>query len=154
MTWSNDGSGMDNADTMRLYINNTFVISSKETWNVGDSKTSTLRFGGATTILAGNNDLEGSAIFSNIKTYDYCKNNFEINNLTSKGVEALNSNSIIQLSSDGENFYDINSGKLPIVYEEVPPGDKVDIYTRVDKTKMDLIEKQSGIIDIEWEVIV
>jgi hypothetical protein len=43
---------------------------------------------------------------------------------------------------------------LPIVYEEVPPGDKVDIYTRVDKTKMDLIEKQSGIIDIEWEVIV
>lgn len=154
LTWSNDATSMTNNETMRLYINNVLVISSTTPWSVSDSKSSVLRLGGGNTILANNNDQDGSAIFSNIKVYDYCKDTYDINSLEAKESSKLNHNSLLQVSKDSINFYDINSGELPLKYDEVLPGEKVTIYTRVDKTNIDLVDKKTGTIDIEWEVIV
>jgi len=154
VVWSNSGKSMSNNDTLRLYINNMLVTSSKTTWSVNDSKSSLLRLGGGGTIVANNNDAEGSAIFSDIKVYSYCKDSFNIDNITSKELSNINSNALLQLSIDGLNFYDINSGKLPLKFSEIPPGGKATIYTMVDKNNIDLVDKKTGTIDIEWEVIV
>jgi hypothetical protein len=154
MAWSNDGTGMTNNDTMRLYINNLLVVSTKDTWGVSTSKSSVLRFGGGTTILANNNDTYGSAIFGNTRVYDYCKEDFEINSLDPVKEKIYNHNALLKVSKNDIDFYDINSGQLPLKFEEILPGDKVTIYIQVDKTNIDLIDKKTGTLDIEWQVIV
>jgi hypothetical protein len=153
VVWSNSGTNMDNSDTLRLYINNTLVISSQNTWEVSDTKSSLLRLGGGSTILANNNDEEGSAIFSHVKVYDYCKDSFALNTHIPEDLETAQGNEPIRISKDGVDFYNYNSDELPLKYEEVGPGEKVKIYTRIDKTNKKC-STDSGTLEIDWEVIV
>ena len=153
VVWSSFGTDMDNSDTLRLYVNNTLMISTQITWEVSDTKSSLLRLGGGSTFLANNNDEEGSAIFSNVKVYDYCKTEFNLNTHVPDNFDMVQGNAPILISKDGVTFYDYNSDALPIKYEEVPPGEKVRVYTRIDKTKK-LRSSDSGALEIDWEVIV
>lgn len=154
LVWSNDGIGMSNNDTLRLYINNNLVINSTDTWVVSDAKSAILRLGGASTILSNNNDEEGSAIFNNVRVYDYCKEEFNPDSTSFSLVDKLNSNALVQLSKDGVIFHDLTSNALPLEFTEVQPGNKVTVFTRVDKTKKNLVDSNYGNIEIEWEVIV
>ena len=153
VAWSNDGAGMDNSDTIRLYINNTLLVSSAQTWTVSDTKSALLRLGGGSTILANNNDEDGSAIFSNVKVYDYCKTSFSLDSNTPDELVTVLGNALIQISKDGVTFQDYNSDILPLKYEEVQPGEKVKVYTRIDKTSK-LRSADSGTLEVDWEVIV
>lgn len=153
VVWSSSGTDMDNSDTLRLYINNTLLISSQVSWEVSDTKSSILRFGGGSTILANNNDEEGAAIFSNVKVYDYCKNKFNLETHVPEDIVVLQNNAPVQISKDGNIFYDYMSEVLPLKYEEVPPGEKVSLYTRINKTNK-IRSSDSGAVEIDWEVIV
>ena len=78
LVWSNDGRFMDNGDTIRLYIGGILICASKVTWSVGDTKSAIVKLGGATTQMAHNKDAYGSAIFENLKIYNFCKNEFNL----------------------------------------------------------------------------
>ncbi len=152
LVWSNQGDMTDNGDTLRLYINNTLVVSSKTKWEVSDINSSILRLGGGSTILANNNDEFGSAIFSNLKVYNYCKNDFILStydDVPDVGQE----NAPIMISKDGITFYDYNSEELPLEYIEVDPGEKVKLYTKIDKRNENRIS-DSGSLELDWQVIV
>ena len=153
VVWSSSGTNMDNSDTMRLYINNTLLVSSKVVWEVSDTKSTLLRFGGGSTILANNNDEWGSAIFNQVKVYDYCKTNFLLNTHEPEEIDTANGNAPIQISKDGVIFYNYKSEELPLKYEGVSPGEKVKVYTRIDKTNK-VRSSDSGTLEIDWEVIV
>ena len=152
LVWENSGTEMDGADTIRLYINGDFCIASRTTWEVLDNKGALFRLGGGNTYLAGNNDDDGAAIFGDVKVYNFCKTEFDLNYTGSKDAEKLTPNSLVQLSPDDVNFYNNTSIELPLIYESVQPGQKVVVYTKVDKTKMDLLDKLTGTITVDWEV--
>jgi len=135
VSWSNDGTHMDNDDTIRLYLNGEAVCSGKTTWEVGDTKFAMLRFGGPNTQITYNSDISGSAIFSNIKVYNYCKNAFNINDEGISNDIVYTPNNFLEISSDDISFYSVGSENLPITFSGVPNGDSRTIYIRSNKDK-------------------
>jgi len=152
LVWSNDAEQMDNNDTIRLYINGNLYLRGKVTWDVGDSKNVLLRLGGGNTYLANNDDADGSAIFSEVKFYNYCKTEFEINKQVPTDVENLTPNDFVQVSKDDVEFYGTRSTELPLEFNQVAPGEKIPIYIRVDKTRVDELDRLTGSINVEWKV--
>jgi hypothetical protein len=150
LVWSNDGSFMDNGDTIRLYINNELVSSSKFTWLLDDTKAAIIKLGGPNTQLAYNFDIWGGGIFENIKIHNYCKTTFNINY---EGVEKdleYTPNDFLQISQDDINFYGVGSAELPFVFEQVPNGDSKTIYIRANKTERFKQSKSSATLIVEW----
>lgn len=136
VVWSNDGSAMDNRDTLRFYIGDVLVYSTDVTWDVEDTKDTIIRLGGGNTPLAYNYDTpDGGGIFDNLKIHNYCKSSFDINK---EGVEndiIYDPNNYLEISSDNINFYDVGSAKLPMTFNQVPAGVKTSIYIRSNKTE-------------------
>jgi len=152
LVWDALGLEMDNGDTMRLYVNGTKCLTTSETWEVTDNKGALLRLGGGNTYLASNSTNDGSAIFSNVKIYNFCKEEFDINNQVSTVDNLLSPNELVFLSEDNVEFFTNNSVKLPLVYKEVMPGDKITLYVKFDKTKMDLMDGVTGTLSIDWQI--
>jgi hypothetical protein len=152
LVWSNDGVDMSNNNTLRLYINGTECLSSNSTWDVTDDKGSLLRLGGGNSYLSTNDNDDGSAIFSNVKLYNYCKEDYDLNERSPKIYETSSPNSFLYLSKDDVNFYSNTSVELPMVFEALQPGENVKVYTKVDKTNPELYNKHTGTITVDWEV--
>lgn len=151
IVWSNDGKYMDNGDTMRLYVNGEKAASSNVAWEVGDTKSTVVRLGGATTQLALNRDSFGSSIFNNIKIYNYCKTEFNPNEEGILKDKVYTPNDFIQISADNINFYGIGSDQLPITFSQVPSGESRTVYIRTNKNE-DFVSctKLSAPILIQW----
>lgn len=152
LAWSNDATNMDGGDTIRFYINGDLYLRGQVTWDVGDNKNVLLRLGGGNTYLANSDDADGSAIFSNVKLYNYCKNSFEINKQVPSDIDNVTPNDFVQISSDGEVFYSSRDEFLPIEYSAVQPGEKVHIYVRVDKSRVDELDKMTGSVNVVWKI--
>jgi len=152
LTWSNDATYMDCGDTIRFYVDGKLYLKGQVTWDVGDNKNVLLRLGGGNTYLANSDDSDGSAIFSNIKLYNYCKTTFEINQQTPVEIESITPNDFVQVSSDDIEFYSSRDNNLPIEYSLVSPGEKIPIYVRVDKSMIDELDRLTGSINIEWTI--
>jgi len=153
LTWSKDSSGFDNKDTIRLYVNGELYFRSSISWEQGDSKNVLLRLGGGNTYLANNDDTDGSAIFSDVKFYNYCKTEFNINELSpEKELSTVVPNDLVQLSMNNETFYSSRDQELPFEFKEVNPGEIIPVYVRVDKSNMDKLDKVTGSITVEWKV--
>jgi hypothetical protein len=152
LAWSHDGTEMSNSDTLRLYLNGVECLSSTTIWGISDNKGVLLRLGGGNSYLSTNDNDDGSAIFSNVKLYNYCKEEYDLNERLPKIYAASTSNSFLYLSADNVTFYNSNSVELPMVFEAVKPGDGIKVYTKVDKTKPDLYTQFTGTIAVDWEV--
>lgn len=153
LVWTNDGTGTDSGDTVVLYINGKKMMYSKTKWDVVDSKSSILRIGGGNTFLANMNDAEGSGIFNNVKVYNYCKDSFNLNPYADNYSAVDNRpNDYIEVSKDGINYLTSTSDSLPLLYEGINAGEKVEVFTRVNKSGTNKMTKHTGTIDIEWEV--
>ena len=154
MVWSNTGTDMENSDTVRLYMDGELICKSTDTWEVGDTKSAILKLGGATTQLAHNQDAYGSAIFDNVKIYNYCKSEFHIER---EGVEkdtTYISNEFIEISKDNSTFYGMGSSNLPLVYESVPHGEKRTVYMRTNKDERFINSKKTANLLVEWLISV
>ena len=103
-------------------------------------------------LFPNNDDSDGSAIFSNVKFYNYCKTEFNINQQNPTDVDNLTPNDFVQISADGLEFLESRSEKLPLEFDQVEPGEKITIYTRVDKSRVDELDKLTGTINAEWKV--
>lgn len=155
VVWSNDGSFTDNGDTLRFYINNELVIRYSNTWDVGDTKHLFLKFGGALSqINTLNNYYDGCGIVDNIKLYNYCKKQFDINSESSNYEKKVSANKFLELSSDNVNFYGQGSVNLPLYFEKVPVGNKVRIYVRSNKDDSFVNSPKTGNLLVEWVSIV
>jgi hypothetical protein len=151
LVWSNDGMNTDNGDTVRLYLNGVLVLASKDPWTIGDAKSVNLRLGGANTFLAYNNDAFGSAIFENLRVYDYCKTFFDIEKQSPIEDSAITPNSFVELSKDGINFYKVSDGQFPFIFEQVPAGEKVPIFIRTNKdSSFKSCSKKTANLEITW----
>jgi hypothetical protein len=148
--WSNDGSRIDNGDTIRLYMNGELLCASRSTWIVGDTKSATLKLGGGTTYLAHNHDAYGSAIFENLRIYNFCKCSFDLVNNNAEKSITYDPNDFMEISQDGMTFYGADSANLPIVFTAVPSGDSRTIYIRANKNDNFLQSKYTGTIVFEW----
>ncbi len=150
LVWSNDGAYTDNKDTMRMYINNVLFVVSKTTWEVSDTKSAVIKLGGASAQMVDNVDSYGSAIFENVKLYNYCKTEF---NVETEGVQkdiTYIPNEFLEISSDNSTFYGIGSINLPIVFEQVPVGESETIYVRANKTDTFAQSKNTASIIVSW----
>jgi hypothetical protein len=148
--WSHDGGFTDNKDTVRLYINNELMVTSKATWEVDDTKSEVIKLGGATAQTSPNSDHYGSAIFDNVKIYNYCKTEF---NIETEGVEkdiSYTANEFLEISSDNITFYGMGSTSLPIVFQAVPAGTSKTIYVRPAKNDNFAQSSNTANIIIEW----
>lgn len=148
--WSNDGSFTDNGDTMRLYVNGVLNASSKEPWDLYDTKAALLKLGGPNTQLAYNFDIWGGGIFENVKIYNYCKTDF---NLGYEGIDkdiVYTPNDFLEISTDNVNFYGLGSINLPFVFEQVPAGESRTVYIRSNKTEKFLQSKLTATLVVEW----
>jgi len=130
MTWSNTGEYLDNKDTMRFYINGVLVAASKFTWEVGDTKSTSIRLGGTNTQAAYNQDIYGDTIMDNVKIYNYCKTSF---------------------NNPNTNFYGVESANLPIIFEQVPAGESRTIYVRANKNEdFKQLNRVTSTLIIDW----
>lgn len=152
LAWSNDATYMDGGDTIRFYVDGVLYLKGQVTWDVGDNKNVLLRLGGGNTYLANSDDSDGSAIFSNVKLYNYCKTSFEINQQLPSDIENITPNDFVQVSPDDVVFYSSRDAQLPMEYTLVPPGEKIPIYVRVDKSRIDELDRLTGSVNIEWKI--
>lgn len=150
LVWSNDGKDMDNDDTIRFYINSDLYYTSKETWDVGDTKSAFIKLGGGNTRLASGHETYGGGVFSNLKIYDYCKKNFETYTNDLSKLRSYTANEFIEISSDNINFYGQGSGNLPIVFEKVPVGASRTIYVRANKNDRFKNSNQTANLIVDW----
>lgn len=150
VVWSHDGTDMDNDDTTRLYINGELICINKTQWDIADSKISILRLGGCTAGSALNQDTYGSAIFDNIKIYNYCKTDFNINY---EGIDKdirYTPNDFLEISKDNITFYDVTSSGLPFIFDKVPAGDSRTIYVRANKNDNFKQSKNTANLIVDW----
>jgi hypothetical protein len=151
LVWSNDGSRMSAGETLRLYINGDLIVSSAHQWAVEDSKSVMLRLGGGTSVLAYNNDTDGSAIFDNIKAYNYCKEDgFDINKENVVFDNYITPNHFLELSQDEVTFYSLDDGVLPFTFSGVPPGETRTVYIRTNKDDRAKSVRKTGAVEIGW----
>lgn len=150
MVWSNDGSFMDNGDTLRFYINNKLICRSRTTWEVEDTKAAILKLGGATTQMALNKDAYGAAIFDNVKVYNYCKTEF---NLEHEGISTEithTPNEFLEISSDDITFYGVGSASLPLIFQGVPVSGSETVYVRASKDENFAQSRKTATLIIDW----
>jgi len=133
--WSYDGSAIDSyGTTARLYINGELAGSSYNTWEIKDTKSSRLLLGGAVSQKAASEDPTSIwAAVDNLKVYNYCKTDFSDRDVEGiDSIDVLSPNSFLEISKDGVTFYDRNSAYLPLVYEDVPPGESRTVWVRTN----------------------
>jgi len=150
LAWSNDGQFMDNNQTLRFYINGELLYISTVQWDVSDTKSVNVKFGGANTQMAYVQDTYGAGIFDNIKIYNYAKDDFKMN---TEGVESdiiYTPNEFLEVSKDDINFHGIGSLSLPFVFEQVPVGDSKTIYVRSNKNDNFVQSKKTASLIVSW----
>jgi len=157
--FSNDGTGMGNSDTLRLYVNNILIDFVTTPWNVYDNRRFRFNLGGkAPFTINAENPAPGSSIdgvISDLKIHNYCKVDFtdSLVGTNSDVVEMVRPSQLIELSKDNLTFYNVDSGELPFVFEEVPDNNEVIVYVRNNIPKgLTGDEKRTAGIIASWDV--
>lgn len=150
LVWSNDGYGTDNGDTLRFYVNGELRASTKDTWDIKDSKLVYLKLGGGITQTEEIYDSKSSIVYENLKIYNYCKDSFDINVQDVENDILYLPENYIEISKDNVNFYGLGSDQLPLKFEQVSIDTSVPIYIRVNKTLGMKSFSNTAQLIIEW----
>lgn len=154
LVWSNSGTDMDDESTLKLYINNNIEFVSDVTWDIGDTKLSFLKLGGGMSQTTGIQDSFTNFIIGNVKIYNYCKSTFSLEKESSEFEVIYSPENFVEISKDDINFYGIGSENLPLVFEQVPSGDKVTIYIRANKNNNFSNKNTTAQIVADWLITV
>jgi hypothetical protein len=150
VSWSNDGTYTDNKDTVRFYVNGVLMYTSKQTWEVSDTKFALIKLGGGNTQLASAYETFGGGIFDNIKIYDYCKDNFNIN---TEGIEkdiSYTANQFTEISDDNITFHGVGSAGLPLIFTAVPADASRTVYVRSNKNDFFKTSTKTATLLVSW----
>jgi hypothetical protein len=150
VAWSNDSKFMGNSNTVRFYINGKLLYTSDTQWDVSDTKSVNIKMGGGNTQLSYVHDSYGAGIFDNIKIYSYAKSDFNINTESVEKDIVYTPNDFLEISSDNVNFYGVGSDQLPLIFEQVPSGDKKTVYIRSNKDYRFKQSKKTASLIVNW----
>ena len=150
LAWSNDSKFMDNDQTLRLYINGELLYVSNVQWEVSDTKSVNIKFGGSNAQISYAQDSYGAGIFDNIKIYNYAKDSFKINTEGVAGDVVYTPNEFLEISEDNINFHGVGSSSLPFTFDQVPVGDSKTIYVRSNKDDNFAQSKKTASLVVSW----
>jgi hypothetical protein len=160
--FSNNGTGISSdASTIRLYLNNVLVAKIHNKWTVSDKKHFTFLFGGPSPLLkkASDYDYYSSAVdgvLSRLRIFNYCKTNFDdsIRNDESLAQRSLTKpNEFVEISKDNLTFYRIGSDQLPFFFEDVPAGETVPVWVKLNLPRnLTGREKRTAKILGSWDI--
>jgi hypothetical protein len=97
-----------------------------------------------------NDDINGSAIFSNIKVYNYCKTSFNIEDEDINNDTVYTPNKFLEISSNDTDFYGVGSENLPLIFTAVPNGESRTVYIRSNKNKNFSSRNSTANLLISW----
>ena len=137
--------------TTALYINNYIIIGDTTTWSLGSVKGLNVRLGGPGPHNSYGIGFYGSSVFENIRVYNYCKTEFNLNEESIIKDISYNSSDFIEISKNNIDFYDKNSTNTPLVFEGVASGEKKVVYVRTikDSTFKNTLSKDANLI-VQW----
>jgi len=161
--FSNNGSGMSDNSTIRVYINNVLIAKSMDVWAINDIKHFNFIFGGQGLLfhrmVGATADVSAvDAVISNLKIFNYCKTNFDdsLNNnddLENTGGGLIQPYELIEISSDNVTFHKVGSVDLPFIFREVAAGISIPIYvrTKIPKNLTGEEKRTAGVIG-SWDI--
>lgn len=158
--FSNDGTGMDNGDTIRFYLNNQIVGSTNTTWDVVDPSLFRFTLGGDSpySIRATRSNIYSSSVdsvVSNLKMHNYCKTDYT-DSLAGQSLspeELVKPSEMIEISKDNLTFYNVDSGELPLVYSDVADGAVATVYVRTSIPRgLTGKEKRTAALVASWDI--
>jgi hypothetical protein len=162
IVYSANGRATGDGSTIKVFINNTLVGSNFDTWEVLDSKLFKFTFGGQGMLALKEADASFNAssvdgVVSELKIYNYCKDNFYTSLLRlpdeEKGDNLIKPSKFIEISNDNLTFYKVGAAQLPFVFKSVPPGVSVPIYYRTVLPKeLSGAEKRTSAIIASWDI--
>lgn len=160
--FSNDGEGIGpDKSTVRIYVNNYLVAKETKTWAVSDDKHFNFVFGGQGVLVtkARGFDSTSSAVdgvLSRLKIHNYCKTDYTDSlsdnmSLDNKNIEKPSV--FVEVSKDNVTFHKVGSSELPFFFEDVPNGDSVPIWVRLNLPKRLLgVESRTAQILGSWDI--
>ena len=150
LVWSNDGSGTASGNTIQLYVNGVLTLSSNSVWEVSDTKLSFFKLGGGIAQTAQIHSNSSAFIYENLKVYNYCKDSFRPNKQDIEGDYIYSPEHFIEISMDNITYHKLGSENLPMVFEQVPPGESRNIYVRSIKNSKFSAKNSTAQIIIDW----
>jgi len=133
--YSNDGTAIDtDGSTLRVYFNGYEIAKIYDTWDVSDSKKFRFFIGGKG-LHAIRDVFESSSVdgvVSDFKIHNYCKTDFSDSLAGTEEVreKLWKPNELIEISKDNVTFYGVGDPGLPLLYEDVAPGNTASVYVR------------------------
>ena len=138
--------------TLALYINGEPVFGTDISWNAIREGGATLSFGGevgqrfaatpdnSTALLytavptqPAKNTASSWGLIENLKIYNYPKSDFsDIDNVDLTRTQLLTPSELIEISTDGVNFSGVGAAELPLVVQDVSPGESAVVYIRTN----------------------
>ncbi len=151
VVWGMSGTKMSNGDTLRFYINNKLVYSTKSAENITDVKSSYIKLSGGNTPLAYNYDVaSGGGVYKDLKIYNYCKTDFSDRYDAAADSVTYKAEDFLLVSKDGTHFYNNSSGNLPLIYEQVPAKSSVPVYIQTYKNNDFKYSNKTADLEIVW----
>ena len=150
LVWSSNGLGMDNKDTVRLYVNGMSTLTGQDTWEVNDTKIVYLKLGGGISQSSEVFGSFGNFMYNNLKVYNYCKTTFNINQENIAGEITYQPEEFIEISKDNQTFYGVGAKELPLFFEKVPAGESRTIFIRSNKTNNFQVDESTAQILLNW----
>jgi len=160
--FSNDGSGIDSDhSTIRVYINNYLVAKETRTWKVSDDKHFNFVFGGQGVLAVkskGYSPVSSAVdgVLSRLRIHNYCKTDFSdsLGNSDTLIDKYLGKPSqLVEVSKDNVTFHRVGSDELPFFYEDVPNGESIPVWVRLNLPKyLSGIEKRTAKILGNWDI--
>ena len=162
IVFSANGLGTGDGTTIKVFLNNNLVAQCFEKWHIYDNKFFRFTLGGQGMLGAKEryinfvcSSIDG--VVSELKIYNYCKRDFHTSMIRlsddERGDWPLKASNFIEISKNNLTFFKVGDPELPFVFEQVPPGDKVFIYYRLNLPKnIQGVERRTGGIVASWEI--
>jgi hypothetical protein len=137
IVFSNDGTQIDSdGSTIRIYINNTLIFKTTDTWEIGDNKHFNFIFGGKGSLSVksgGYVETSGvDAVISDLKIYNYCKKDFLESALDNEDAadKLIKPSNFIEISKDNLTYYSVGDTALPLTFSGIAADVSVPVYVR------------------------
>jgi hypothetical protein len=162
IVFSNDGTQIDSdGSTIRIYINNTLIFKTTDTWEVGDNKHFSFIFGGRGSLSVKSGGYvetsSADAVISDLKIYNYCKKDFLESALDNEDAadKLIKPSNFIEISKDNLTYYSVGDMALPLTFSGIDADVNVPVYVRTNlPTGLTGKESRTSGLLIYWDVSV
>jgi hypothetical protein len=161
--FSNDGKGIAlDGSTVRVYINNQVVGKHYDKWKVSDDKHFNFFLGGQGLLVQKMKGFDPTSsavdgVVARLKIHNYCKTDYSDSMPAYGGTftrKVLKPDDFIAISKDNVTFHKVGSAGLPFFFDDVPAGNSIPIWVRVNVPRFGLTghEKRTAEVLGSWDI--